>query len=615
MQKEIPIKYSDGLYDNSDQINIPTGALLPSSNNVIYNRSRKLTSLLDAATFLSSKGASKVFVLDDDLLGLLGVDNTTGKGRGSMLQSTGKSLWFVGNSVSNGAKILIPSTGTQTTIGDLSSIPQFAKYTGSGWGTPVQVGLSEQEDLPELILTSDDTRGSDFAGINTGSFSARLAKKRDGHISIASAPSNIVTADEDSMYVTIPAMDVDGSSEWVLYFTYAGFGSQYQHKMFPMFIPEDELDGTTSPTLHTKGNAKYKVVSQHASDQSQRKLEVEFNDNDLLLLEPFDDNFAADSCKFMAQLGNIMCLIGTGTGNTGLDLSKAGDFEAYSPDDRQWFSEEPLAVSHNPEYGFTWVAGKHTINQLRWTGAQDEPITMQTKTSIYGVIGENAMCSINGVLFFMSAGKTPIMITPDGELNKEIGTPIKNAFSSYDSTTVVVYDEDTNSVLFICGQVCYALQLDYLSEKVWSAKGTIAGALANIDCAFSYNGHTYLCTYFHAVYSTYIYNSSGDLNWNADSTFQSGDTLSLKDIINIRLLAESPSQPYTITAYLAKNFGTSYTSVATLSGAATGITIGVETRLERLDYETVSLRVSGTKGGQTIHFSNLVADIHSIERR
>ena len=612
MKDEILYQYENGYFNSGDDVRREDGCMIAPSSNVLYSRDRKPISLKALSNFLTH-GGSKSFVLDDDLIGFLGTNSTSNRGIGNIIQSVGKSLWFVGNSVTNGVKVNIPSTDTEIVVGSLSSIPQLSKWNGIGYDTPVQVGLAEQEDLPELILTTTATQGASFTGIITGSISVRLARKRDGTISIASPPSNVVTGDSNTVYVTVPAILADGSDEWVLYFTYRGRGSTFYHLMFPITIPEDELDGTVSPVLYTSGNAKAKVVSAHASTQANRKIEIEFYDNDLLLLSPFDDYFSADSCKFLFQLGNTMCLVGTGEFNTGFDVSKPSNFEAYAPEDRDWLAEEPIAIANSADMGFVWILTKHCVYQAVWTGAKSEtaPVSLKQRSSIFGAIGESACVSVNGDLYFLSSGKTPIRISPEGVIDKEFGNNVKNAFSAFTTSTVLAFDEATNSVVFIDGTTALAFQID---NGVWSAPLTLGAT--SIDSAFSYNGSLYVC-YYSGSYTSKKFNGSGDLDWNATSNFRTGKGgLALKDIIEGRLIAESESSSYTITVKAYKDFSTSASvTLFSYTGSAVGTKINTQQYVEKYDYETISARVEGTKGGQTIHLVALNVDVHNIERR
>jgi len=326
MKATLNFTVENGLHSEGNTFTPPIGSMLNLSENVIYNRNKVLKSIA-APNSVATFGGNKIFVLDEDFIGMMGKNITTKKATGNIVQSTGKNLWFVGNSIGDTDTVRVSTAfAAPVNIGALSSTPQLAKYNGSGWDAAVQVGLAPQEDTPELILTTDATRDAAFSGLITGSISARLARKRNGTVSIASGASNIVTGETDSVYVTIPAYVEDGSDAddrvWLLYFTPVGFGSQYAHSLFPIEIPEVELDGTNAlGWTSVQGNARIKVIDQDASVQANRKVEIEFNTNDLLALTPFEDYYAAEACKFLQPLGNVMCLIGSGTDSTAFDVS------------------------------------------------------------------------------------------------------------------------------------------------------------------------------------------------------------------------------------------------------------------------------------------------------
>lgn len=382
MKDELVYRFNAGYVNSEDIVEVPDGSIIVPSVNSTYTKKGKPVSLKDfsaVTNLIANSGGSRAFTLDENLVGLMGLNNTSMKAIGNMIQASGRNLWFVGNTLAStfeidsatdvtfgldtftvsghglisGSKIQFTSTSgtlpapliidtyyyainvlgddfqlseteggaavnltdngtgihtvtivanspqnpvrilqnlsTVTGIGNLSSIPQVAKYNGSGWDSPVQVGLAPQTTSPEIILTTDTTRGATFTGKITGSFSARLARKRNGAVSIASGSSNVVTGDEDSAYITIPDYAEDGSEQddrsWLLYLTMTGFGSQDAHLLFPIEIPESKLDGTDALGWEeVKGNARIKVVSQDVSVQANRKIEIEYFNNDLLTI-------------------------------------------------------------------------------------------------------------------------------------------------------------------------------------------------------------------------------------------------------------------------------------------------------------------------------------------
>lgn len=533
------------------------------------------------------------------------------------------------------------STATQVGLADyqapLKTVPQFCKWNGTYWDTPVQVGLRafEEADKSELVVTSPLTRGSDFTGLVIGSRTVRVARKRYGTVSIASPSSNLITASEsgDSLIVSIPPQDEDGSTKsdnsWYLYFTFAGLGSTSTHFLFPLEIPEDELDGSASPVTRQTGNAKYRVISQSPSQKSSRLVEVEFLDNDLLPIAPVEDYFPAEPCKFVAKLGNSLCLIGTGEDLTGFDVSYPNFYEAFPPSWADWLEEVPVSVATEQDLGFFWICTANTSSIAQWTGVTESsaPIVLQKRSSVYGAIGEGASVCVNGMLFLLSAGKTPVMLSPDGRADDNFGIPVSGFFleaGNFDSKTEVSWDEETNSIIYACGNKALAYQLD---ARVWSAPiilGTTAAPNKFYDCTslFGLNGNMYVCQFTPAEgFKTYKWHSTANLsntvNWKITSAFQFGKAFrSLKDIIQIEAIISSEASSGTINFYARKNYSLTQlsSSLASVAITAAGSRISIREYAEEIDYDNVSAEIQGTRGGQTVHNVIYTVETHKIER-
>lgn len=555
----------------------------------------------------------------------------------SMNMSYNKNLVTGLNNVSTSTTL---TEGAANYSATLSPSPQYCKWNGSYWDAPVQVGLSplEESQKPELVVTSSLSRGSEFSGLVKGSRTAKVARKRYGAVSIASPSSNLVLSSEkgESLILSIPAMAPDGSvksaNSWLLYFTYENLGSTETHYLFPLEVSEEELDGSVSPTLKTSGNAKYRVVSQHPAVQSQRLVEVEFLDNDLLPVSPEIDYYPADSCKFLAKLGNVMCLIGTGPDLTGFDVSYPNFYEAFPPDWSNWFEEVPVSVSTEQDLGFFWICTANCTYTAEWTGVTESsaPVNLKKQSSIYGAIGEGASVCVSGILFTLSKGKTPVLISPDGRIDDNFGLPVSGFFTASDNftdKTELCWDENTNSVIYSCGNKSIAYQLDL---KRWSAPiilGSTAAPNKFHDCTstFSINGNAYICQYKVVANVPYLksykWHSASSVdserNWKLTSSFKTGNSYtSLKDIIQIDSIVSSESSSGTLTFYARKNY-----SLSAVSGALTVVTlpgsgsfIPVRSYAESLDYDTVSAEVTGNRGGQTIHNVVYTVDVHNIER-
>lgn len=517
--------------------------------------------------------------------------------------------------------------GTLNQSANLSVVPQRAKFDGTNWCNPTQVGVPELDIEPQLVLTTSATKSANFTGKIVGSISCKAALKREGTIGIASPSSNVVTGDNNSVYVYVPPYPEDGSlytdREIVLYFTYTGRGSQASHLMFPIFIPETKLDGKEANGWEvSKGNARIKVISQHPADINQRIVEVEFLNNDLLILDTFDDYFQASPCKFISQLGNVVCLIGSDDDRRGFDVSYPDNRQAFPVDWRDWLRDEPISIADGSEQGFIWILGSYSVTQAIWTGAtqQTAPVVLKEITTKYGAIGESASVSVDGFLYFLSRGKTAVRVSPSGELDILFGAKVQNYLKDFTSDTVLGYHEDTNTVYFICNNsmIGYCVDLDIWTSPIDTLPNPVI-TLPAVESAFSLNGKMHYCSFEEeptSSYSTYRLDSgSVDNNWIYKSNFKFGSRgFNLKDIIEIRAIIESDvADTYTFQAL--KNFKSAGSPINLFSYTSTPDTqVTVRRLLESRDYETISMIVHGNKAGQTVHNIMCTVDNRGIER-
>lgn len=527
------------------------------------------------------------------------------------------------------------ATSTTSTSGsldysaNLSTVPQVAKWNGTGWNNPVQVGLAPEDTAPSMSLTSPTTKGAEFTGLLTGSFSAKVARKREGVISIASPKSEVLTADANTMYLTIPLYPEDGSvltdRSWALYFTPSGRGSQDSHLLFPIYIRESVLSGYEGTDyFESFGQCKVKLISSSTTLQADRILEIEFNDNELLLIQTFDDYFSLDSCKFLQPLGNVMCGIGTGTNQTGFDVSYPNNRQAYPTQYRDWFKEVPISIATSAELGMFWIMGTNTIYQAVWTGASTEsaPVIIREISSKYGVIGEGASTSINGFLYFVSKGRIPVRVSPNGEIDDSFGNSVLNYFNTYSSSlTQVGYDEELNTVFFINGTQALGFQID---TQLWTSPVDLLTSAYGLDvtAAFSLNGKMHYCAMKDSLtaLSTLKFDSDtlvdDTIDWRMVSNFYTGNNgVNLKDLIEMRAIVESKNYTDTLDFKAYKNFEQSMGLITLFSKDVTENTfITIRELLESLDYESIAIVIDGNKFRQTVQSVLITMQNHNIER-
>lgn len=631
MREVLNYTFENGYYNAGTNVQIPEGAMLPVSSNIVYTLEGTPVSFSGFSTALASLGGTRAFSLDEVYVGFLGTNITTGRGNGNIIQGVEKSLWFVGNELVNGVKIVNSSTGSTVDTFTLDDTPQISYWdvATSSWGTPMQVGLPEflDSETPSLEVTSSSIRSTGFDGLVKGSRSVRVARKRKDIVSVATASSPVVTASEtgDSLLVSIPIVPSDGSAvadnSWIIYCTLKGQGSTSLHFQFPLEIPESILRSGV-PAVTTEGNAKYLVVKQSTADQNNRIVEIEFNDNELLPENPDDDTFAPGVCKFLAKLGNVMCAIGTGTDLTGFDVSYPNEYQAFPPDWTDWFAEVPVGVAPQEDMGFFWVASANNTYLAKWTGVTEgsAPVVIEKISNTVGCIGDGALTTVNGVLYMLTNGKLPAAISPDGQVNTVFGSRVKNYFSSFNDTTQVTYDGTTDTVIFGCGTSAIGYQV---STDKWTAPVTLGSN--SVQALVTHNGLAYMCTWDGTNFVTQLWGGGTaptNSSWVLASSFQFGQSSrALKDIIQVEAILShtiSSGGNSVINLRALKNYDTSTvyslaTETVVAPTAGTSL-ISVRKFAESLDYDCVSARISGTLGGVILHSVLYTVDVHSIER-
>jgi hypothetical protein len=225
-------------------------------------------------------------------------------------------------------------------------------------------------------------------------------------------------------------------------------------------------------------------------------------------------------------------------------------------------------------------------------------------------------------LFTLSKGKTPVKITPDGQIDIQFGIPVLGALSTFDETTQIAYDEDSASVIYACGTTAHAYSL---MTNLWSAPLTLGAevtAVNNCLAMFPLNGNMYICQFADSSFSTKKYNENSDLtgnvmNWTLVGAFQYGQTgRFLKDIIQVEAVISSEVAAGDIEFLAYKNFdlSTAASTLNTVSITSTTPQITIRKYAESNDYDVVAPKITGTRGGQTVHMAMYTVDVHKIER-
>lgn len=628
MRDTLTFTFSGGYYDAGNNVEVPEGAFIAPSTNIIYDKIGRLISFGGLSLFSNTIGGKNVQVIDDGIIALFTESS------GNIVRGEDNSAWFVGTSGNVHIYDISGNTPVLKVSFAVSSEPKTAKYsaTTDTWTAAFAVGMAEVDTAPALAAVPAPTG---FTGLVFGSRSVRIAAKRYDAVSVASPSSAVVEAAEtgSALTVTLPTAGIFSAGNdaeikkncfWVIYVTYKGQGSTSTHREFPILIPLTEFD-EENPTVHTYGNAKYKVT-----DKTNRKVTIEFNDNELLFSTPNDDTYNLDTCKFLAKLGNVMCGIGVESEDTatGFDVSYPNEYESFPPEWRDWFAEVPVGIASDEDMGFFWVCSANNTYLAKWTGVTEgsAPVVLEKISNVYGTIGPNAMLSHMGVLYTVSSGKTPVAISPDGQINDKFGAPVSEYFKNFTDKAYIIWDENTSTLIFADKRTAIGF---HTQTNTWTSPIELSNT-ADSFCGFSLDGNAFLCfgssirKWNSVQYSNNI--PTGEPSWKLVSAFQFGSNgRALKDIIQVEAvvtdrICQIYGQNTAVTSTLSfgsyKNFNTSGNVINLASYTITnkGSLISIRKFAESLDYDCISAVIEGTLPQQTIHSVMYVTDVHNIER-
>lgn len=456
----------------SNDRQIPKDAFIEGSKNLLYKDNGTLQNA-NGHQHLGLFGGSLTYGLEDGWASM-GTNEVTDKGAGNIIEYLNKSLLFVG---SGNVNALIPSVNPLVQfIGTANSKPQIAVRTkvettnpdgtinpaGTRWKQARQMGLAIQGSSPLLSIPSP--KSAEFSGLLTGSYSVKAAALREetGALSIASPSSNVVEFTGTSSVVQIPPARVDGSNIWRLYFTPKGFGTVGNHLQFPLELLESEVAAGTINNLSYNTSVKMKSIGAVGS----RKVEIEFNDQDLLATEAPIDQFPAPDCSFITNLGNQVILIGT-FGGIGISSSIPSEPESFPPSLATFVSESILGVSR-PQSGFLYLLCRNSIWIAVLSGAiEGSPVIARPLVNQLGVLSNKAAVAVGDELYGFSAGRMPFRINSEGSVDKKFGDKVIDIWKIWNPAEVSVgYDEKYHTVIYSYQnfQMCY-----YINEDRWSA--------------------------------------------------------------------------------------------------------------------------------------------------
>lgn len=591
------------------------------SRNVVFDRNGILQSFNGFSPVTpygtNPAGGSKVFALDDGY-GLLGTNETTDKGAGTLLQRFGKTLWFVGSGT---AKARLPQVNAALqTVGTASSIPQIATLNdaGTGFDAALQVGYAPFTEAP--VTDRPATLGTGFTGLFKGSRSFRLAKKRkSGAVSNWSPAGNVVEYNDESGTIEIPeAVAGDGTVEWVVYSPPAGRGVLGDWFELPETILESDLEGgvawtRTYNSLRMSGTGLDRIV------------EIEFSDRDLLARTGYYDNFAPTSCIAIFGMNNTMCYVGTFGGN-GFSCSKGDQPESIPVNFNSFADESFIGIAGDPNDGLMYLLCHNSIYTAFWSaggGIELPPVAIRQIFSKTGCLSEKAAVVVGKDLYFLSPERKLMHIDSEGNLDESLYLRVGEALKSLSDDCSMAYDAATRRILILDRDYVLSFCLDVNKfDGISYFEHCNEGSRPTGEAvhAFTQKDRAYFSFWDGTAYKLWTYDEGTDgSNWILHSPFTLTEGgYGLKELDRLFLVYTNVAVPENdeITVEFFTD-GELVTPDETITEEVIqGFEITTEHGIRTVkDFTQVAVKLSGSGYMQSIHALNIEGKVHGIKKK
>lgn len=610
--------HKSGFFTSSanDTEQIPFDAMIEGSENVVF-RDNGVLGNFNGHLHTGSFGGSITNALEAGWASL----GQAQDGAGNVMEYINKSLMFVGNGM---VKVLMPSVNTiEQTIGTATSQPQIAVRKGTGWMMARKMGLSIPSGSP--ILSSPAAKSSGFTGLLTGSYSAKFAKRRSetGALSIASSSSNVMEFTNSSAVLEIPPnQDLDGTDRIRIYFTPKGFGSiSGSHLQLPVeLLLAQVYAGTVNESVSSENNGFSTTVK--VKSIAVNKIEIEFNDQDLLPTEAPIDQFAPTVCSFISRLGNQVIYLGT-FGGLGISSAIPNEPESVPPSLTTFVSEPILGVSR-PVSGFLYVLCRNSIWIAVLSGAvEGSPVIARPLVTDLGILNQRNAASVGDELYGFSAAGLPFVINSEGAVDKSFGNKALDVWKRWKPADVNIgYDEKYDRVIYSHGREQMAFDRQY---DRWCAPINFDNFLGNelltapagtVASTFTQEGVLHIVMHNAGVYKMYLFDkgTSGSIykiktNWDAwDAGFDVKHILYYRNLVRIPNLAN-------LNFKVFKDFGTIPVRIITLGIKLADRAITNYKPVGAYHLQVFSTELSSQGLGHQIHSQELWGEVSGMMPR
>lgn len=238
--------FSGGYDSSGGKFTNDPNTMAAGSANLLITGSGKNTVFKGLGTVGSATGSQVLTNAGDSYAGL-GNGSEASSAFGSVFKVLG-SLFYIG-----AGRLFYAGTDTTDSASSALSLKLF---TSGSLGVDYQAGLA-QPSAPTIAAVTAPTG---LTGKNNGVVSVKIARVRSatGARSVASLSSNVVTATNQSISITFPAVDANGQDYWEIDVTKNGEGAVGNH-FFLQELPESVITATVVSTVILDGDTTIRV--------------------------------------------------------------------------------------------------------------------------------------------------------------------------------------------------------------------------------------------------------------------------------------------------------------------------------------------------------------------
>jgi hypothetical protein len=395
--------------------------------------------------------------------GYAGLGEYNTQGVGSVFRVLA-ALFFIGAGLVryNGASLATAATSTLSML-----ILSSGTFSGGPW----QAGMA-QPSAPDVGVRA--TPGTGFTGKVRGSVSVVVWRIRSttGANSIKSPASAVVVADNQTLRVSVSALDSNGHDRWGYGVTQVGFGFSGPH------FKLGEIADSALTTI----------------DGIARSFEIEWIDADLVgqPLAPIED-FPPPAAVFGGALGDVTFVDGAyGDTSTGVTAGAPGSTIAVSrplhpesfPGDNLLFPPEPPVNVMRGGDGYYYRLGKTSMGVITYTGGTPA-LALQIIWPNVGISQPHNACVGEDGRLYVWIGKPARIMARSEEPDVGFGDEVIDDFEGWaDDDVFLGWDARRQLMCYINATQNKVMPFNTSAEgNPWSSPLFLTGKIIGTVCA------------------------------------------------------------------------------------------------------------------------------------